>query len=86
MGSVLSYSLSTGLGFAETVEAYTNDDGRDILRGYRNALYLGIGISGRATVIALAFVRVPKGERERWDENDHSAPGYTAPQTSETVA
>jgi hypothetical protein len=74
MGTVLSYGLSTGLGFAGTVEAYTNDGGRNVLQGYRNALYFGIGMSGLATVIALAFVRVPKDEREGWDENDHLAP------------
>jgi hypothetical protein len=65
MGTVLSYSLSTGLGFAGTVEAYTNRNGRDILQGYRNAPYLGIGMCGLATVIALGFVRVPKDEREQ---------------------
>ncbi|TVY58742.1 putative MFS-type transporter, partial [Lachnellula suecica] len=37
MGTVLSYSLSTGLGFAGTVEAYTNRGGEDLLRGYRSA-------------------------------------------------
>lgn len=74
MGTVLSYSLSTGLGFAGTVDAYTNDGGKDILGGYRHALYLGIGMSGVAMIIALAFVRVPKDVREGWDKNDTSAP------------
>lgn len=74
MGTVLSYGLSTGLGFAGTVEAYTDDRGKNVLHGYRNALYLGIGMSGLATIIVLAFVRVPKDEREGWDENDTSAP------------
>lgn len=72
MGTVLSYSLSTGVGFAGTVETYTNDHGRDILRGYRCALYLGIGLSGLATMIALGFVRVPKDQREGWEDGDVS--------------
>jgi hypothetical protein len=80
MGTVFSYSLSTGLGFAGTVQAYTNDGGgKNILQAFRNALYLGIGMSGFATVIALAFVRVPKDEREGWDETDPSAPGNSGP-------
>ncbi|TVY53497.1 putative MFS-type transporter [Lachnellula cervina] len=73
MGTVLSYSLSTGLGFAGTAEAYTNNGGKDVLQGYRSAMYLGIGMSGLATVIALVFVRIPKDIREGWDENDASA-------------
>jgi len=68
--------LSTGLGFAGTVDSYTNDGGKNVLQGYRNALYLSIGMSGLATVIALVFVRIPKDEREGWDENDTSAPGH----------
>jgi len=74
MGTVLSYSLSTGLGFAGTAEAYTNDGGNNLLQGYRSAMYLGIGMSALATIIALVFVRIPKDVREGWDENDASAP------------
>lgn len=87
MGTVLAYSLSTGLGFAGTVEAYTNDGGKNILEGYRHALQLGIGMSGVAMIIALAFVRVPKDQREGWDENDTSAPprGPIAKHVNEVV-
>lgn len=74
MGTVLAYGLSTGLGFAGTVEVYTNDGGKNLLQGYRSAMYLGIGMSGLATIIALVFVRIPKDVREGWDENDASAP------------
>ncbi len=85
MGTVLSYSLSTGLGFAGTVEAYTNDGGKNVLQGYRNALYLSIGLSGLAAIIALLFIRVPKDQREGWDENDRSAPPPLEP-TKEDAA
>lgn len=70
IGTLLSYGLSTGLGFAGTVEVYTNDHGRNVIQGYRNGLYLGIGMSGTATVLALLFVRIPKDLREGWDENE----------------
>jgi hypothetical protein len=69
-GTVLSYGLSAGLGFAGTVEVYTNDGGQNMLQGYRNALYLGIGMAGFAAVIAIAFVRIPKDRREGWAEDD----------------
>ncbi|KAF4956797.1 hypothetical protein FGADI_3579 [Fusarium gaditjirri] len=68
IGTVLSYGLATGLGFAGTVEYYTNDHGRDRVQGYRNGLYLGIGMTVVAMIIALAFVRIPKDSREGWDE------------------
>ncbi|PVI06245.1 MFS general substrate transporter [Periconia macrospinosa] len=70
IGTVLSYGLSAGLGFAGTVESYTNNEGKDPVRGYRNALYLGIGMAGCAVAIAVAFVRIPRDRREGWDEDD----------------
>jgi len=70
IGTLASYGLSTGLGFASTVEVYTNDNGRSPVRGYRNALYLGIGVAAAAGVIAIAFVRIPKDSRDGWDEDD----------------
>jgi MFS family permease len=78
IGTLLSYGLSTGLGFAGTVEVYTNDGGSDVIKGYRNALYLGIGMTGAATIIALLFVRIPKDEREGWAEGDEPADNRTA--------
>ncbi|KAH0428188.1 efflux pump antibiotic resistance protein [Colletotrichum camelliae] len=69
IGTILSYGLATGLGFAGTVEHYTNDHGRDLVRGFRNGLYLGIGMAGVATVLALAFVRIPRDRREGWGED-----------------
>lgn len=72
VGTVASYGLSIGLGFAATVEAYTNDEGRSIVRGYRHALYLGLGLAVVAMILALVFVRIPKDERDGWDENDGS--------------
>ena len=74
-GSLISllqlYGASIGLGFAGTVEANTNDNGAETLRGYRGALYLGIGLASAALILDILFVRVPKDERVGWgDETD----------------
>lgn len=74
IGTLVSYGLSTGLGFAGTVEVYSRGTSLGVVQGYRNALYLGIGMAGSATVLALSFVRIPKDEREGWGENDLSVP------------
>lgn len=60
IGTLLTYGLSTGLGFAGTVEANVNGGGKDELRGMRGAVYLGIGFATVALVLNLAFVRMPK--------------------------
>ncbi|KAK5713355.1 hypothetical protein LTR17_017600 [Elasticomyces elasticus] len=69
-GTLLSYGLSTGLGFAGTVEVYTNGHGRNVVQGYRNALYLGTGLAAVAMILAVLFIRIPKDQRDGWDEND----------------
>lgn len=69
IGTLLSYGLATGLGFAGTVEYYTNP-GRGPVQGYRNALYLGIGMTIAAALIALIFVRIPRNRQEGWDEDE----------------
>ena len=70
IGTLFTYGPSTGIGFGGTVEVYTNRGGTDLVRGYRNALYLGIGLSAAACFISLAFIRIHKDEREGWDEKD----------------
>ncbi|KAF2158714.1 hypothetical protein M409DRAFT_71505 [Zasmidium cellare ATCC 36951] len=75
IGTLLSYGLSTGLGFAGTVESYTNDGGRDLLGGYRHALYLAIGMAGFGLVSSLLFLRMPKNTKEGWDEKGDETGG-----------
>lgn len=75
IGTPLSYGLSTGLGFAGTAESYTNDGGRDILSGYRHALYLGIGMAGFGLVVSLLFLRMPKNTEEGWTEKTEMPDG-----------
>jgi hypothetical protein len=73
-GSLLSllllYSASLGLGFAGTVESQTNEKGTAIIRGYRGALYLAIGLAVTALLLNSLFVRVPKDTREGWAKDD----------------
>ncbi|KAF6800969.1 efflux pump antibiotic resistance protein [Colletotrichum sojae] len=73
IGTILSYGLATGLGFAGTVEYYTNNHGKDLVQGYKNGLYLGIGMAATAIVLALVFVRIPKDRREGWDDEGEEA-------------
>lgn len=73
IGTLLTYGLSTGLGFAGTVEAYTNKGGTDPLRGYRGAAYLGIGFASAALVLDLLFVRMKKNKIEGWQGEDAKA-------------
>lgn len=58
VNTVVNYSISLGLGFAGVVERYVNDDGRDVLKGYRGATYMGVGLAGLGTIIATCFLIV----------------------------
>jgi hypothetical protein len=70
MSLLLLYSASIRLGFAVTVEANTNQNGKETLAGYRGALYCAIGLSIAGVIIDIIFVRVPKDEREGWGDED----------------
>ncbi|EKM53882.1 uncharacterized protein PHACADRAFT_29187 [Phanerochaete carnosa HHB-10118-sp] len=70
IGVMQTYGLSTGLGFAGTVETHVNDGRRDPVKGYRGALFLGVGLCVLALVINVLFVRMPADTKEGWDEED----------------
>jgi MFS family permease len=72
VGTLLGYGMSTGLGFAGTVEVSTYEDGTNLLRGYHSAAYLGIGLSGTALLLTF-FIRIPKDNREGWSSDDVEA-------------
>ncbi|KAK3182664.1 Low affinity NH4+ transporter [Lecanicillium sp. MT-2017a] len=55
VNTFVNYSISIGLGFAGTVDSQVNGGGRDILKGYRGALYMGVGLAGLGIVVALIF-------------------------------
>ncbi|KAI1798629.1 major facilitator superfamily domain-containing protein [Daldinia bambusicola] len=59
INTVVNYSISLGLGFAGTVETQINKGGQtpaDILKGYRAAYYMGIGLAGLGVIVCIAFV------------------------------
>ena len=68
VGTLLSYGMSLGLGFAGTVEVNTFEDGGDLLKGYHAAAYLATGLASMALLLTIFFVRIPKDTREGWAE------------------
>jgi MFS family permease len=73
VNTVVNYSISIGLGMAGTIEGRVGGTGEEgLLRGYRGALYFGIGISGLGVLIALAFgsSHFSKAGREKRKEMD----------------
>lgn len=70
VGTLLSYGMSLGLGFAGTVEINTFKNGTDLLRGYHSAAYLAVGLASTALALTIFFIRIPKDTREGWAE-DH---------------
>lgn len=51
---IQNYSISIGLGMAGTVEAHVN--GGNLLKGYRGAWYLAIGLDGLGIALATWLV------------------------------
>ena len=70
VGTLLSYGMSIGLGFAGTVEVNTNHNGTRLLKGYHSAAYLGVGLSSAALILSVLFVRIPKDTREGWGNDE----------------
>lgn len=54
--TTVNYSISLGLGFAGTVETHVNEDGHNVLQGYRGALYMGIGLASLGLVLSICFM------------------------------
>jgi hypothetical protein len=55
VNTIVNYSISLALGIAGTVEGHVNDGGRDVLKGYRGAWYLGIGFAGMGLLTAVLY-------------------------------
>lgn len=77
-GSLIStlqlYATSIGLGFAGVVEVHLGGSGNEseIVKGYRGALFFGMGLAMVALVICAGWVRMPKDVREGWQADDAS--------------
>lgn len=68
MGTIQMYGLSTGLGFAGTVERYINRSGDDQLGGIHHAFYLTIGTTAAAVLTALLLIHISQDASEGWGE------------------
>lgn len=58
VNTVVNFSISLGLGFAGVVQVHVNEGEttpEEILKGYRGAWYMGIGLSGLGLVISLVY-------------------------------
>ncbi|RAH45251.1 uncharacterized protein BO95DRAFT_497066 [Aspergillus brunneoviolaceus CBS 621.78] len=74
ISTVVQYSISIGLGIAATVEAHVNHGGADVVRGYRGALWLGIGFAAVGFLIVILFVRDSRfDEKGKNDKADASS-------------
>ena len=56
VSTLVNYSISIGLGLAGTIQSRLNHGGKDMLRGFRSAWYMGIGLSSLGILVAFSFV------------------------------
>ena len=70
IGTLQLYATSIGLGFAGFLEVHTNRHGMSPVRGYRSALFLGVGMAAAALAICAFCVRMPKDTRQGWEDDD----------------
>ena len=70
IGTLQLYATSIGLGFAGVVEVHMSNHGTDPVRGYRSALYFGMGMAAAALAICAVWVRMPKDVKEGWQGED----------------
>ncbi|KAI4112579.1 MAG: hypothetical protein LQ345_006294 [Seirophora villosa] len=64
VSTVVNYSISLGLGFAGTVEGNVDKDGSDVLKGFRAALYMGIGLASLGVAVAALFTIVTRPRKK----------------------
>ncbi|KAI0149629.1 MFS general substrate transporter [Hypoxylon sp. NC0597] len=67
IGSLLLYGTSLGIGFASTVESEVGK-GRDVVTGYRGALYFTVALCVAALILDIGFVRLVQDNREGWED------------------
>ena len=84
VGVLQVYATSIGLGFAGIVEIHTDEHGSLPVRGYRSALYFGMGMTVVALIVGVLFVKMPKDTREGWQGKD-AAPIATESQPEDTA-
>jgi MFS family permease len=68
VNTVVNYGIALGVGFAGTVEVHIHGNGdtmEEKLRGYRGALFMGVGLAGLGLVVSLAFLARERLSRRR---------------------
>ncbi|KAF4207515.1 hypothetical protein CNMCM8927_002920 [Aspergillus lentulus] len=55
VATIMNYAISLGLGFGAIVETDFNKNGTDLLRGYRGAWYLGVGLAASGIILTMFF-------------------------------
>jgi len=88
IGTLNLYGNSLGLGFAGTIESEVSKAaGGNILLGYRSALFFGVGLAVMGLLMDVVFVRMPKDDREGWedaaDDNEDAVAIATGAERSE---
>lgn len=56
VNTVINYSASLCLGMGATVEHQINKNGKDLLKGYRGAIYLGVGLASLGVLISFTYM------------------------------
>ncbi|KAF8860121.1 MFS general substrate transporter [Acephala macrosclerotiorum] len=74
VNTVVNYSVSIGLGFAGTVEGQVNHGGKDLLKGYRGAWYMEIGLASLGLGISIVYGLTQLREKRK-DEEKTDTPG-----------
>jgi hypothetical protein len=64
VSTLVNYSISIGLGLAGTIESRLNHGGRDLLRGFRSAWHMGIGLASLGIMVALSLIASTHLRRE----------------------
>ena len=66
VNTIVNYSISIALGISGTIEGHVNDGGKDVLKGFRSAWYLGIALAGSGILSSVVFAldnwRTPRRE------------------------
>ena len=88
VNTAINYSISIGLGIAGTTEVHLNRGGNDVLRGYRAAWRVGIGLGALGICMALLLIyktrqvaaaQVKMERRKSEDSADTPPPSANAP-------
>ncbi|CAD6643177.1 BAG_1a_G0042500.mRNA.1.CDS.1 [Saccharomyces cerevisiae] len=69
VNTVINYSASLCLGMGGTVEHQINKSGNDLLKGYRAAVYLGVGLASLGVVISVTYMLENLWNRHRKSED-----------------